>query len=314
MLFCTVVITNLFIYGECETMTDQININVVNFGSTQVENNNVAIAYHNILSDIQNDKNITNAISNELAKVNPEFTLSLNQDLNILPSGRKHNTQVLPFSYKDLGLQNAKTLAVYVPSIVDTLGANETVTEKTVNTIMFIAVSGYFLAFKSSNKEFMYNAKGTFNKQTKDIFKNAFGMSLTVDSKNGTIKGFQIGNVLKDIASKNMDSINTIASIKKSDDWKPSEPSKPTREKIICSVGCETNDIVKATVKLLEIDGLNIKCQICNTSFGLESSKSQNVESKTVKTKTVKTNKPSVKDTTKYLVEDMKLNKQTIKN
>ena len=132
-------------------MTDQININIVDFGSTQVENNNVEIAYHNILSDIQNYKNITNAISNELAKVNSEFTLSLNQDLNILPTGRKHNTQVLPFSYKDLGLQNAKTLQVYVPSIVDTLGANEQVTDKTINTIMFIAVAGYFLAFKSSN-------------------------------------------------------------------------------------------------------------------------------------------------------------------
>jgi hypothetical protein len=294
-------------------MTEQININVVNFGTTQNENNNVANAFINIMSDIQNDKNITNAIANELAKINPEFTLSLNQDLNILPSGRKHNTQVLPFSYKDLMLQNAKTLAVYVPSIVDTL-VNEKVTDKTINTIMFVAVAGYFLAFKSSNKEFMYNAKGTFNKQTKNIFKNAFGLSLTVDSKNGTIKSFQIGDVLKDIANKNMDSINTIASIKKSDDWTPSEPSKPTREKIICTVGCETNDIVNATVKLALLDGLNIKCQICNTSFGLESTKLQNVDSKTVKTKTVKTTKPSVKDTADHLVKDVKLNKETIKN
>ena len=42
---------------------------------------------------------------------------------------------------------------------------------------------------------------------------------------------------------------------------------------------------------------------MCNSSFGLESSKLQNVDSK-----------PSVEDTTKYLVEDMKLNKETIKN
>ena len=284
-------------------MTDQININIVDFGSTQVENNNVAIAYHNILSDIQNDKNITNAISNELAKVNSEFTLSLNQDLNILPTGRKHNTQVLPFSYKDLGLQNAKTLQVYVPSIVDTLGANETVTDKTINTIMFITVAGYFLAFKSSNKEFMYNAKGTFKKQTKDIFKNAFGLSLTVDSKNGTIKSFQIGDTLKDIANKNMDSINTIASLKLSDDWTPSKVSEPTRGKIICSVGCETNDIDKATVKLEELPSLNIKGQMCNSSFGLESSKLQNVD-----------NKPSVEDTAEHLVEELTDDKQTIKN
>lgn len=287
-------------------MTDQININVVNFGTTQAENNNAANAYINILSDIQNDKNITNAIANELAKINPEFTLSLNQDLNILPTGKKHNTQVLPFSYKDLGLQNAKTLQVYVPSIVDTLGANETVTDKTINTIMFIAVAGYFLAFKSSNKEFMYNAKGTFNKQTKDIFKNAFGLSLTVDSKNGTIKSFQIGDTLKSIASKNMDAINTIASLKLSDDWTPSKVSEPTRGKIICTVGCETGEIVKATVKLEELAGLNIKCQMCNTSFGLESSKLQNVDSKPTK--------PSVEDTANHLVKDVKLNKETIKN
>jgi hypothetical protein len=284
-------------------MTNQININVVNFGATQVEINNQGIAYHNIISDVQNNEIIMNALSDEIAKVNPEFTLSLNQDLNILPSGRKHNTQVLPFSYKDLGLQNAKTLQVYVPSIVDTLGANEQVTDKTINTIMFIAVAGYFLAFKSSNKEFMYNAKGTFNKQTKDIFKKAFGLSLTVDSKNGTIKSFQIGSVLKDIANKNMDSIKTIASLKLSDDWTPSKVSEPTRGKIICSVGCETGEIVKATVKLEELASLNIKCQMCNSSFGLESSKLQNVD-----------NKPSVEDTAEHLVEELTENKQTIKN
>ena len=284
-------------------MTDQININVVNFGATQIEINNQGIAYHNIISDVQNNEIIMNALSDEIAKVNPKFTLSLNNDLNILPTGRKHNTQVLPFSYKDLGLQNSKTLQVYVPSIVDTLGANETVTDKTINTIMFIAVAGYFLAFKSSNKEFMYNAKGTFNKQTKDIFKKAFGLSLTVDSKNGTIKSFQIGDTLKSIAKKNMDAINTIASLKLSDDWTPSKVSEPTRGKIICSVGCETNDIVKATVKLAELAGLKIKCDICNTSFGLESSKLQNVD-----------NKPSVEDTAEHLVEELTEDKQTIKN
>jgi hypothetical protein len=137
---------------------------------------------------------------------------------------------------------------------------------------------------------------------------------LTVEGKNSTIKTWQIGEILKSIADDCIDQIKTIASIKKSDDWKPSKVSEPTREKIICSVGCETNDIVKATVKLLEIDGLNIKCQICNTSFGLESTKLQNVESKTVKTKTVKTDKPSVKDTANHLVKDVKLNKQTITN
>lgn len=284
-------------------MTDQININVVDFGATQIEINNQGIAYHNIISDVQNNEIIMNALSDEIAKVNPKFTLSLNNDLNILPTGRKHNTQVLPFSYKDLGLQNSKTLQVYVPSIVDTLGANETVTDKTINTIMFIAVAGYFLAFKSSNKEFMYNAKGTFNKQTKDIFKKAFGLSLTVDSKNGTIKSFQIGDTLKSIAKKNMDAINTIASLKLSDDWTPSKVSEPTRGKIICSVGCETNDIVKATVKLAELAGLKIKCDICNTSFGLESSKLQNVD-----------NKPSVEDTAEHLVEELTEDKQTIKN
>lgn len=292
-------------------MNEQININVVNFGSTQIEINNQGIAYHNIISDIQNNEIIINALSNEIAKVNSEFTLSLNEDLNILPTGKKHNTQVLPFSYKDLGLQNAKTLQVYVPSIVDTL-VNEKVTDKTINTIMFVAVAGYFLAFKSSNKEFMYNAKGTFNKQTKDIFKNAFGMSLTVDSKNGTIKSFQIGDILKDIAKKNMDSIKTIASIKKSDNWKPSEPSEPTRGKIICSVGCETNDIVNATVKLEDLAGLKIKCDICHTSFGLESAKLQNVESKP--TKPTKPTKPSVEDTANHLVKGENLNKETIKN
>lgn len=284
-------------------MTDQININVVDFGATQIEINNQGIAYHNIISDVQNNEIIMNALSDEIAKVNPKFTLSLNNDLNILPTGRKHNTQVLPFSYKDLGLQNSKTLQVYVPSIVDTLGANETVTDKTINTIMFIAVAGYFLAFKSSNKEFMYNAKGTFNKQTKDIFKKAFGLSLTVDSKNGTIKSFQIGDTLKSIAKKNMDAINTIASLKLSDDWTPSKVSEPTRGKIICSVGCETNDIVNATVKLAELAGLKIKCDICNTSFGLESSKLQNVD-----------NKPSVEDTAEHLVEELTEDKQTIKN
>jgi len=301
-------------------MTEQININVVDFGSTQVEINNQGIAYHNLFKSFQANKIIMDALSDEIAKVNPEFTLSLIQDLNILPTGRKHNTQVLPFSYKDLGLQNAKTLQVYVPSIVDTLGANETVTDKTINTIMFIAVAGYFLAFKSSNKEFMYNAKGTFNKQTKDIFKKAFGLSLTVDYKNGTIQSFQIGKVLKDIANKNMDAINTIASIKKSDDWTPSKVSKPTREKIICTVGCETGEIVNATVKLKELEGLltsvetllKIKCDRCNTSFGLESTKLQNVESKPTKPTTP--TKPSVKDTANHLVEGEKLNKETIKN
>ena len=49
--------------------------------------------------------------------------------------------------------------------------------------------------------------------------------------------------------------------------------------------------------------GLKIKCDICNTSFGLESSKLQNVD-----------NKPSVEDTAEHLVEELTEDKQTIKN
>jgi hypothetical protein len=140
-------------------MDEQININVQNFGATQKENNQGTNAVQYILNKIQRNKELNKLLANALIKVNPELSISLRKDLNILFTGKAHNTQVLPFSYKDFGLQNAKTIQIYIPDITDTLGANETVTDETINTIMFTVVASYFLAFDWSDKEFMYNGR-----------------------------------------------------------------------------------------------------------------------------------------------------------
>jgi hypothetical protein len=260
-------------------MNNLINSEVKILGEKQTIINNVSELLSCLYNDIyQYLKSLDIESSKDVLKMLPAGLILIDHDLITHFSGNKNNTQIMPFKLVNEGVENARTMQVYLPAIIDTL-KNGKPTKNTEIIVANLALAGVFFACKIKGdknldqdirKTLRYNAAGMMSREFKNLFKwagvtvNKYGLITSIESKE-----------LKAIMAKNSAAVRAVAGLKMSttyakkptyivddlgqkiqvdasgeivldDEGKPKTAPPPKTIQLYCSIQCTTVTIGKA--------------------------------------------------------------------